>query len=203
MRNNHTTSRWSGVLAALALLAPAVASAAAPAAVLDSVSVNDEMSVIELRGNFGPGAPKITVGGQPVKMLTNDGTFIAVRLTPGTKKGTYAVVVTRADGRSGTVQAVLDPKAPKPAPPAAVPPGPPAVVESAVLNDEGSVLNLAGHFGSGMPKVTLSGKALQPLINDGTFLAAKLPAGTAAGKYLVLVKTVDGRAGALQVVIGK
>ena len=78
--------------------------------VVDDAVANDEMSVIFIHGTgFGAGAPRITLGGAPLQMLTNDGTTIAAKLKPGTGAGSYPLVVTRADGQSAAFSATLGP----------------------------------------------------------------------------------------------
>jgi hypothetical protein len=67
-------------------------------------------------------------------------------------------------------------------------------IEAVHANDEMSVVFIQGTgFGAGAPSLTLGGKALQMLTNDGTTIAARLPAGTAPGKYPIVVTRADGK----------
>lgn len=67
-------------------------------------------------------------------------------------------------------------------------------IEAAHANDEMSVVFIQGTgFGAGLPSLTLGGKALQILMNDGTTIAARLPAETAPGKYATVVTRADGK----------
>lgn len=182
-------------------LVAAPAWAAAPAA-LQCADVNEELTALHVRGALGPGMPAVSVGGERVQALTNDGTFLAARLPAGFAPGNHVVAITTADGRTASSLAALFPGAC--AARAAEASRPPPVIESAVPNADLTLLELTGHFGTGMPAVSLDGVvALQPLLCDGTFLPVLLPAGLAPGKHLVLVKTAEGRAGALQVVLGR
>ncbi len=71
---------------------------------------------------------------------------------------------------------------------------PAPVIESAGADDEMAAITIRGkNFGPGMPAVSLAGKPLQALTNDGTTLTARLPKGTKAGAYVVTLKFADGR----------
>lgn len=101
------------------VLAPAGQAPAAPPAkkperpsgpVIEDAAANDELSVIFIHGTgFGAGAPAVALDGKPLQMLTNDGTTIAAKLKPGTRAGSYPLVVTRADGQTAAFSATLGP----------------------------------------------------------------------------------------------
>jgi hypothetical protein len=177
---------------------PLLAAAAdAPKLKVESVQANDEMSVVWVQGTgFGPGAVKVTLGGTALRMLTNDGTTVAARLPAGTAPGKYLVVVTRADGRSDQLKAVL------PVAPPAPPEGKGPTIEAAAVNADRTVLTVTGkRFGAGAVSVLLDGQKLPMLGNDGTTVQARLPAGVVDGGHAVSVLRPDGQAasGALAV----
>ena len=67
-------------------------------------------------------------------------------------------------------------------------------IESVAANDEMSVVYVQGKgFGAGAPSVVLGGKTLRLLTNDGTTIAARLPDGTAPGKYALVLTRPDGK----------
>lgn len=193
----------------LAEFAPAVAVAGSPPAAppkIESAEANDELSVIFIHGQgFGSGAPSITLDGVPLQMLTNDGTTVAAKLIPGTHKGKCRLVLARADGKQDKLDFVLAPAGQAPAVPPAKKPERPSgpIIEDAVANDELSVIFIHGtDFGAGAPAVSLDGKPLKMLTNDGTTIAAKLEPGTGAGSYPLVVTRADGRSAAFVATLG-
>jgi hypothetical protein len=204
IRIRHSAAWLRSLLVAVALV-PLLAAAAAPSKLaIESVAANDEMSVVHVHGTgFGAGAPTVTLGGKALRMLTNDGTTITARLAPGTAPGKYAVVVTRADGKSARFAAVLPVAPPVPAPKAAAE-GKGPVIEGAGANADMTVLTVQGkRFGAGAPTIVLGGRRLQLLTNDGTTIAARLAAKTAAGSYPLVLTRADGQSAVVDVTLGQ
>lgn len=72
---------------------------------IDAATASPDLSAIAITGRgFGQGFPTITLGGEPLQPLTNDGTSISARLRPGLRPGTYPLVLTWPDGRSAALE---------------------------------------------------------------------------------------------------
>jgi hypothetical protein len=158
---------------------------------IDAVRANDEMSVVYVDGTgFGPGAPSVTLDGQPLRLLTNDGATLVARLPEGTTRGAHRIVVTRPDGTSDRFSAVL-PSAP---PPPAVAEAKGPAIETADVSADRSVLTVTGkRFGKGAVTVTLDGGRVQMLGNDGTTVQARIPNGVSPGTHAVVLTRADGQ----------
>ncbi len=199
MRAHRITVHGAALFLAVAVLAVVPQRVRGDAgSVLGAIEVDDDFSVVTLRGDFGPGAPLVSVGGKAAQLLTNDGTFIAAKIPRTLQSGKHPVVVTTFDGRSASIDVEFVPGAAWSAGQ-----GKPreAIVDAATVNEDRSAVFLSGHFGEGMPTIRCEGKRLQPLTNDGTFLAAKLPTGMRPGTYTVVVKRADAGAATIRLVV--